>query len=255
MSRTSKALRRFGVPGLAAVTLVAGIPAFLGTAQAAPISSLTISPVDGNNSGAAGSCQAFRVTGTNASGTSTVGETVNIVLTDVTVANGGTASSDVSFCTAPTTVNGVAVTPAAGTAVSSGGAQTGGGSVDQSRFTLGAGATATPNNGTVVIGITRNEATPAAQPVSVRAYSDQNGDNTFTAGEPTTTTTAPGATFVFHPNGSNSRQRQWKLCQPPSCPTRCCYLTSFALRLSSNRNLLSTCQQPELELWRSDSLG
>ncbi len=197
MSRTSKALLRLGVPGLAAVTLVAGIPAFLGTAQAAPIGSLSITPVDGNDSAAAGSCQAYFVTATPATAnTSTVGETVNVILTDIA----GSASSDVSFCTAPTTVGGNTFTPQAGTVVTAGGAQTGGGSVDQSRFTLGAGTTAAANNGRIVIGLTRN--LPGTG-ITIQAYSDRNGNNAFNAGEPTdsrTTTFTAGGPADSNPN-------------------------------------------------------
>jgi adhesin/invasin len=174
MSRTTKALKRLGVPGLAAVTLVAGLPLFLGTAQAAPIGTLTITPVDGNDSGAAGSCQAYYVDAAPATAnTSTVGETVNIILTDAT----GSATSNADFCTAPTGD----ATPAAGTVISTGGAQTGGGSTDQREFTLAQNGTGN-NTGRVVIGVTRNQ--PGN--VTIQAYSDVNNNNAFNAGEPQT---------------------------------------------------------------------
>mgnify|MGYP001796012816 FL=1 len=61
MSRSTKALKRFGVPGLAAVIVVAGIPLFLGTASAAAPATISFTSVDGNSTAAAGSCQAYYV--------------------------------------------------------------------------------------------------------------------------------------------------------------------------------------------------
>ncbi len=61
MSRTSKTLMRLGVPTLAAATMLGGVPAFFGTANAAHVAAITITPVT-TASAAAGTCQPYVTT-------------------------------------------------------------------------------------------------------------------------------------------------------------------------------------------------
>jgi len=207
MSRTSTTLLRLGVPSLAAATMLAGVPAVFGagTAQAQTaqtVGTITITPVPaGDNTAAAGSCKPFTIDVAPATGStaSTVGQTINVILTDAA----GSATSNASFCTLPQG----GATPQQGTVVSSNGAQTGGGSTDQSEFTLQSNPDATGDarsTGRAVIGVTRNEANTGSTSVAIQAFFDQNNDNAFNAGEQQANNTA-----VFTaggPAGSNANQ-------------------------------------------------
>src|SRR4051812_1382180 len=102
MSRTSKALKRFGVPGIAAITIFAGIPAFVGTAANAATGDVVTMTPDAD-SASAGTCNPFTVTVKNAAGNAAT-STVDVVITQ---RNNGAATAvdtfDVNFCTANTT--------------------------------------------------------------------------------------------------------------------------------------------------------
>ena len=150
MSGSVSILKRFGVAGLAAITLVAGLPYFLGTAQAGHVAPPTTTMLD-DGSVAAAACEPFTVALPPAGATSTIGEPVNVILYDP----GTSATVNAGFCTLALTSGANTFTPAAGTVVRSAGPQTGGGSVDTSRFTTVAGSTA--DQGEVVIGVTANE--------------------------------------------------------------------------------------------------
>ena len=173
MSGSVSILKRCGGSGLAAVTLVAGLPLFLGTAQAAHVAPPTTSQLDGNTVAAA-ACKPYRVALPPTGADTTVGELVNVVLDDL----GTSDTFNAGFCVLPLTSSGITFTPAVGMAVRSAGPRVGGGSVDESRFTTVAGRTV--NQGEVVIGVTANE--PGI--VRAQAYYDANNDNLYTSGEP-----------------------------------------------------------------------
>jgi hypothetical protein len=97
MSRTSQALKRLGVAGVALATIGAGVPAFFATAaQAAPggaTTQLVISPL--NQSGAAGTCLLYTVTPLNGSNEQP-GDTptITVQVTENPVSD----TQDVDFC-------------------------------------------------------------------------------------------------------------------------------------------------------------
>ncbi|MBK5305898.1 MAG: hypothetical protein JJD92_04340 [Frankiaceae bacterium] len=101
MSVTSTALKRFGVPALAAITIFSGIPAFVGTASAAAGDTITMTPAA--DSASAGTCNPFTVTTKNSAGGVATG-TVDVVIRQ---RNNGLATAadtfDVNFCAANTT--------------------------------------------------------------------------------------------------------------------------------------------------------
>jgi hypothetical protein len=184
MTRTSKALKRLGVAGLAAVTIGAGMPALLAAgAQAAtgPVTNVNITSTD--NQAATGSCLAMTAQASDASATPVPGATITVTISDSSTST--TSTQDVNFCTASTGT----IQPQTGTVVSNGGAA----ASDTSTFVA-------DSNGTVTFGVT---ATVPGQ-VFVRAFYDVNNDKTFTAGEPqdtrTVTFTSGGAP------GSNTNQ-------------------------------------------------
>ncbi len=96
MSRTTKTLRRLGVPGLAAAMVVTGFPFALGgTAQAVTGDVVTLTPTTASAS--IGTCRTFTVNVTNAG--AAVNRNVTVIATEVTP--GGTAATetlDVDFC-------------------------------------------------------------------------------------------------------------------------------------------------------------
>ncbi|HVE73845.1 MAG TPA: hypothetical protein VNA30_01955, partial [Mycobacteriales bacterium] len=166
MSRTTSReakLTRLVVSGLAAVTLIAGAPAFLGAAQAnhaGPATGVEITPPTAT--AAAGTCQLFRIdvfaNNTTSSSNPAVkadSTTVDVVLTERTASG----TQDVSFCTAPTGPT----TPAAPTNGTNSGPA---GSTDRAEFT-------TDNNGTVFIGVVGVE----AGIVDIQVFLDQNNNN------------------------------------------------------------------------------
>ncbi|MCW2615839.1 MAG: hypothetical protein JWN08_2833, partial [Frankiales bacterium] len=115
MSRNTQALKRLGVPSLAAITLVGGLPLFMGTAQAAHVAAPLTSELD-NSSVAAGACEPFLVSLPPTGTQTTVGEDVNVVLTST----GNSATFNASFCTLPLTTGGDTFTPVAGVVVRNG---------------------------------------------------------------------------------------------------------------------------------------
>jgi hypothetical protein len=191
MTRTSMALKRLGVAGLAVVTIGAGVPAFFATAASAsgPITTVTLSAPNGT-SGAAGSCIPYQATVRDQTAAVVPGATVTVSITD----NGATATQDVDFCTLPTTVGGTTYTPQSpSSTISNAPAQSGGGGTDAATFQAG-------SDGIATFGVTaKNPGT-----VLVRAFYDTNNDKIFSAGEPTDTSTA---TFTGGgPAGSNQNQ-------------------------------------------------
>lgn len=116
MTRTSKAWKRLGVGGLAAVTVGAGLPVLLATgASAAPATTITITP--SSQSAATGVCQTFTVNLRDASGAAADTQTVTIELTDPTaVASPAPATpveTSAQFC--DVTADGITFTPRAST--------------------------------------------------------------------------------------------------------------------------------------------
>jgi hypothetical protein len=110
MSRTTTALKRLAVPGLAAVTLIAGIPVLAATsASAAPGDTITINPTA--DSASAGTCNPFTVTVRDSNGNPAT-STVDVVVTERNNA-GTTDTFDVEFCT--NTTDGDTVAPNTGT--------------------------------------------------------------------------------------------------------------------------------------------
>jgi adhesin/invasin len=191
MTRTSKALKRLGVAGLAVVTIGAGVPAFFATTASAsgPVTTVTLTAPAGDQ-GAAGTCTPYQATVKDLSGAVVPGATVTVSITD----NGATATQDVDFCQLPTNVGATTYQPQApSSTISNAPAQTGGGGVDAATFQADA-------NGVATFGVTaKNPGT-----VTVRAFYDASGDKTFSAGEPTDTRTA---TFTAGgPAGSNANQ-------------------------------------------------
>ena len=164
MSRTTTALKRLGVPGLAAVTAIAGLPLFLGTAQAAHVTSITLTPEAA--SAPAGTCQLFTATFTPA-GTDTV---VDVLL------DPRSSTQDVAFCTV---ASGVA-TP---------GTFAGPGVPTSAEFTD------TDDDGSVTFGVISNTspATASTGVVDVTAFVEEDGtgsdNNVPNAGEPADTST------------------------------------------------------------------
>jgi hypothetical protein len=185
MSRTTTALKRLGVPGLAAVTMVAGLPLFLGTAQAAHIDGITIQ--QGTEEDAAGVCLPFVIQLDFSANESPRSEVVDVVLTeDQTDSAAVRGAQDPDFCTAAFG----AFQPAAPQDTADTGAS---GSGDRAEFVTDA-------NGRVVIGVTANN--PGA--VEIRAFYETTDNDTFDAGEFTATTVQ---TFTAGgPAGSNQNQ-------------------------------------------------
>lgn len=111
MSRTSKALRRLGVAGLAAATIGAGVPALLtgATANAAPpgpTTTLVITPA--SQSGAAGECLIYQVTPKDANGgipSDTQSQRIDVNATENPASN----TQQLSFCSPSAPHNNVGV--------------------------------------------------------------------------------------------------------------------------------------------------
>jgi len=176
MSRTTTALKRLGVPGIAAVTMVAGLPLFLGTASAAHINRLELTPESTNE--AAGVCVPFTAQLVFNQGQNPRVETIDV---EITEASNAPAAQDITFCTAPT--NGVTpATPRGATAD---------GGTDRAEFTTDA-------NGRVTFGIVSNTSATTSstsnQTLTIRAFYEVDGspnnNNRFDAGEFTDTSTA-----------------------------------------------------------------
>jgi len=100
MSRTSKALKRLGVAGIAVATIGAGVPALVATSASAAAggatttSQLVISPL--SQSGAAGTCLLYKVTPLNST-SERPGDTppITVRITENPVSD----TQDVDFCT------------------------------------------------------------------------------------------------------------------------------------------------------------
>lgn len=181
MSRSTTALKRFGVPGLAAVTLVAGLPLFLGTASAAP-NALTLTPATQSN--AAGVCTPVTLQLGFTTGTAAA-TTVDVSLTKTGTAPAD-AGVDVDFCTAATG-NAQPATPADQQDTGA----TGG--TDHAEFTTDASGRAT-------FGVVSNNPGSA----DIRAFFETTDNDVFNAGEITDTASA---TFTAGgAPGSNANQ-------------------------------------------------
>lgn len=190
MTRTSMALKRLGVAGLAAVTIGAGVPALVGTSAeaAGPVTQISLVGQP-NNQGAAGSCIAYQATAKDATNAVVPGATITVTITDSSTSS----TRDVGFCTLPTTSGATTFQPQTGTPVSDTSPQAGGGGKATSVFTADA-------NGVATFGVTAT--TPGT--VGVQAFYDTNGDKAFSAGEPNA---IDNATFTAGgPPGSNTNQ-------------------------------------------------
>lgn len=173
MSRTTTALKRLAVPGLAAVTLIAGIPVLAATsASAAAGDTITISPTA--DSASAGTCNPFTVTVKNSAGQPAT-STVDVVITQ---RNNGAATAadtfDVTFCTTNTTTPNQAPTNQGQSGTPTGIAPTGNTDTDTRRGEF------TPNaQGTFTFGVQGTEPGVA----DIVAYLDNDNDNTIDTGE------------------------------------------------------------------------
>jgi hypothetical protein len=94
MTRTSKALKRLGIAGLAVVTIGAGVPALIAsTAQAAgPVTSVTYNSTS-NKAGAAGTCLNYSVHAADAAAAPVANATITVTVST------STPNADVQFCT------------------------------------------------------------------------------------------------------------------------------------------------------------
>jgi len=173
MTRTSRALKRLGIAGLAVVTIGAGVPALTASvAQAAgPVASVTIAPTA--KTGAAGVCLNYTLTARDAASAAVPSATITVTLSS----NPANTAQDVDFCTAAQTGFGDNTVPnqpapQAGTIVSNQGPQAAGATTDVSRFITDA-------NGNVTIGVTSNVPGGA----NIQPFIDANNNGTFNAGE------------------------------------------------------------------------
>jgi hypothetical protein len=194
MTRTSKALKRLGVAGLAVVTIGAGVPAFFATAAqaAGPVTAVTFNNTN-TSTGPAGTCLNYTVHAADASGPSSAATiTVRLV-------GDGSATQDVDFCSAAqigfgdgTVANQPA--PQSASVLSNQGPVAGGGSVDVGRVITDA-------NGDATFGVVGVQPGSAAITTGI----DSNGNGTFDAGE----LTGQSGTANFTaggPAGSNANQ-------------------------------------------------
>jgi len=174
MTRTSKALKRLGIAGLATVTIGAGIPAFFATAASAAAgvpATIAINPP--SQTGAAGTCLNYTVTVEDDQGgiiDGVQGATVTVVLSPDTAP---TPDQDVDFCTTPQSPepagnNQPGAAPSTPTNVTNGGP----GAQDKGTFKTDA-------NGQFTFGVISNTAGTTA----IQAFVDANNNGTFDAGE------------------------------------------------------------------------
>src|SRR3954454_16443766 len=115
MTRTSKALKRLGVAGLAAVTIGAGVPALVATsASAANATGVSISPKTATS--AVNTCTAYTVTVTPAP-TAPDSTTVDVLLSQTNPATGtGPANVPATLTFCDPDAGGAGTTPNKGTA-------------------------------------------------------------------------------------------------------------------------------------------
>ncbi len=185
MTRTSRALKRLGVAGVALVTIGAGMPALLATsASAAVATSITITP--STQSGATGTCQVFTIQALDANGGAPDTGTVTVELTDPSgndAANATTADDSAQFCVAASN------TSPTFTANSSTLAVTGATNRRTAQVT-------TDSTGKATFGIVDSQ----EETVSVRAFT--GADRTF---DPNTEAQSAAASAVFTPgSGTNT---------------------------------------------------
>jgi adhesin/invasin len=179
MTRTSKALRRLGVAGLAAVTIGAGVPALVSTAAqaaAGPTTQLAVTP--STQSGAAGTCIRYTVTPQDAAGTTSSDAATQTITVEVTT----TSTNSVTFCdvTRPFANSGTTSNPATALVPATTARQTG----------------QTDTNGNYVFGIRSN----APGGANIRAFI---GSGSFQAGQINRTATA-----TFTAGGNNTSDNQ-----------------------------------------------
>ena len=168
MSKTSTALRRFGVGVLSAATISSGLVAFAGSASAATadITGLSIAPTAAATSTGENTCQLYTVSATEAN-SATGGE--------ITVTLQPTGGVDSRFCSGTphayqtTTPSGAAVATPYNPNPTNGGA-------DSATFTLG-------GNNKVTVGV--NEAAAAAGQIQITASPYNGTSATPASGAPT----------------------------------------------------------------------
>jgi hypothetical protein len=183
MTRTSKALKRLGVAGLAVVTIGAGVPALIASsAQAAANDPTTIYINPPTATGTPGTCLNYVVSAYDSLGNPAVNATITATLTP----QAATPPVDVDFCTTAQTPEPasnlfggapgpVGPAPSTPSNVTNGGA----GAADSGTFK-------TDGNGQVTFGAFSNQ----SGSVDIRAFFDVNGNGTFNNGEPQSTGTA-----------------------------------------------------------------
>ncbi|MCW2667190.1 MAG: hypothetical protein JWN57_2152 [Frankiales bacterium] len=202
MTRTSTALKRLGVAGVAVVTMGAGLPLLLATpAQAASAAQVTITPEA--KSGAANTCVTFTLDVADLAGNApTDTTTVNVILTDPNASATNTASGFVGNSTSFCTVN------ASGVATSQTGnniSGTGQGlNETQQQFVVA------PGQRQVTFGVFDTQ----AENVAIRGFLDNgagvpaNANNgRFDAGEPNDTATATFTAGGAAQNAANDAVR------------------------------------------------
>src|SRR3954464_15078826 len=171
MTRTSKALKRLGVAGLAVATIGAGVPAFFATAAQAAVPPTALSITPPSQTGAAGTCLNYTVTATDAASAPSAGATITVTLRPDTTPS--TPVQDVDFCTA---TNGTSSpSPTAPSNVTNGGV----GANDQGTFI-------TDSTGKFTFGVISNQPGTA----NIQAFFDANNNGAFNAGEPQSQATA-----------------------------------------------------------------
>jgi 5-hydroxyisourate hydrolase-like protein (transthyretin family) len=171
MSRTTTALKRLAVPGLAALTMIAGIPVLASTAaSAAPGDTIVMTPE--TDSASTGTCNVFTVQVRNSAGNPAT-STVDVTITERDTST--TETADATFCTTQAEGSGndtsAGFTPTTGTPPSSSQGITTG-DTDRAEFT--------PNSeGVVTFGVASN----APQVLDIRAFLEEDDNDVFNDGE------------------------------------------------------------------------
>jgi hypothetical protein len=174
MSRTTTALKRLAVPGLAALTMIAGIPVLASTAaSAAPGDTIVMTPE--TDSASTGTCNVFTIQVRNSAGEPAT-STVDVTITERDTS--ATETADAEFCT--TQAEGAGSNTSDGfTAPSSGPTATQGtttGDRDHAEFI--------PNSdGIVTFGVASDQ----PQTLDIRAFLEDDNNDTFNEGETTDT--------------------------------------------------------------------
>jgi hypothetical protein len=195
MSRTSQALKRLGVAGVAIVTVGAGLPALLATsASAAPATQLSITP--SSTTAATGVCETFTVTARDSAGNPADTGTVTIELTDPSAPNStaptSNADESAQFCTVTTDQ---ATSRQSFTIVTAQEDNDGATSSTSNRRTI---QVTTNANGQATFGVVDSQ----EETVALRAFTDADDNGQF---DPNTDFQSAQATATFTA-GNNSNQ-------------------------------------------------